>query len=138
MRLLLTGLILSAISFSASDLALADTVEFSGERIGRWCDTAIPNSPEYDYIIEIWKSKDGSYSYHQLLKSKTSKPSINSYPANKINQTWHVQNDHGEYVRVGDDGFLRLYDGLGFIRKAIPVGPDTKPGECRNNNKKYN
>jgi len=132
LKYLLKGLILTGVFLTPSIIAASETIERSGERIGRWCDTAIPGMPELDYIIEIWKSAEGQYSYHQLVKTKTSvNPAINSYSAKKINRTWQIQNDHGEYARVGDDGFLRLYDGLGFIRKAMPVGPNTKPGECR-------
>lgn len=136
MKCLLTGLILSGVFLTPSISTASESIERTGELIGRWCDAAMPSMPEHDYIIEIWKSADGNYSYHQLFKSKNpAKPSANSYRAKKINQTWQVQNDHGEYVRVGDDGFLRQYDGEGFIRKAMPVGPNTKPGECRTNSK---
>lgn len=132
-RYLLAGTILLTIPFFASLASADEVIERRGELIGRWCDMSIASMPEYDYIIEIWKLEAGKYSYHQLFKSKDpDQPSINSYAANKINQTWRVQNDLGEYVRVGDGGFLRLYDGQGFIRKAKPVGKTTKPGKCRN------
>lgn len=132
LKLLRIGLILLVSSISSLNAVATETIERSGERIGRWCDTTIPGMPELDYIIEIWKSENGQYSYHQLIKTKKSAtPAINSYYAKKVNRTWQIQNDHGEYVRIGDDGFLRLYDGQGFIRRAVPIGPNTKPGQCR-------
>ncbi|MEP6342231.1 MAG: hypothetical protein ABJ275_02870 [Maricaulaceae bacterium] len=132
MKHVLVGLILFGYSFQYNQAFASSDIERSGERIGRWCDTAIPAMPEQDYIIEIWKSANGGYSYHQIFKTKTSDiPSMNSYVAKKIKGSWQIQSGFGEYARIGDDGGLKIYDGQGFIRKAIPVGPWAKPGECR-------
>ncbi|MBL1430683.1 MAG: hypothetical protein COA60_004090 [Robiginitomaculum sp.] len=101
-------------------------------RIGRWCDSAIKSMPDLDYIIELWRLQDGTYQRRQLFtKEKSDDVDVNINSANKINKTWFIQDDYGEYVRVGADGSLHLYDRLGFIRKAMPVGTSTKPENCR-------
>lgn len=132
MKYVLAGLILSGCGLGCTQAFASSDIERSGERIGRWCDTPIPAMPEQDYIIEIWKSANGGYSYHQIFKTKASAiPSMNSYAAKKINGSWQIQSGFGENARIDDDGGLRIYDGQGFIRKAFPVGPSAKPGECR-------
>ncbi|PHR93643.1 MAG: hypothetical protein COA69_03100 [Robiginitomaculum sp.] len=101
-------------------------------RIGRWCDTYSYTDPTLDYIIELWKLKDGKYKRLQIFKKeKDGEQPINVHSANRLNGSYRIHDDFGEYVRVASDGSLRMYDGDGFIRKARPVGLSTKAGECR-------
>ena len=63
-------------------------------------------------------------------------PSINSYRAEKRGETWYIKNDFNEYARIDAAAFLRLYDDIGFIRKALTVPPNTQPGKCRHHGNK--
>lgn len=104
----------------------------SGDLIGTWCDMQLPNNPEVDYVIEIWRDNGGRYSYHQLIRSTgKTEVSTNSYWAAQRDGKWFIENGHDEYARKDSRGSLNIYDAFGLITTAKAVRANTKPSQCR-------
>lgn len=127
----LSWLLIPTVSSAAPSEAQERASE-GATQIGRWCDTGIPSMPKFDTVIELWKLKDGTYQRRVLVKNVgKAKIGVVVHSANKVDGMYRIHDDFGEYVRVGNDGFLRMYDSQGFIRKAMPVGINAKPAQCR-------
>ncbi|MEP1230194.1 MAG: hypothetical protein ABJG88_05925 [Litorimonas sp.] len=117
---------------SIQSTAMAADYPRLGELIGTWCDTQLITAPDQDYVIEIWRNPNGTYSYHQLIRNLGQEElGHNSYAVIQKDGDWHIDNGHDEYARQKPDGRLEIYDPYGLITTAKRVAPNTHPSKCR-------
>ena len=112
-----------AIMFTVSGVVHAETT------IGRWCDTMLPAVPQYNGIMEIVITDDGSIELRTRYGDGSSTATIVNEQPDGIYAA--VGSSSGDKYRiVPADGNLQLLDNDGLIRVASRLENTPQPGEC--------
>jgi len=117
-RCLLTAFLLAAIMSTAH----AET------SIGRWCDEAIPNLPQYNSILEIVISDGGAIELRIRNGDGTRTVTALSELGGGIYAA--AGSSTGDKYRVEPDGSLALLNYEGFARLAMRLDDTPKRGDC--------
>ena len=112
-----------AIMFTISGVAHAETI------IGRWCDKMLPTMPQYNGIMEIVITDDGSIELRTRYGDGSSV--ISKLEEQRDGFYADIESTHGDKFRIiPADGNLQLLDNDGLIRVAVRLENTPQPGEC--------
>ena len=119
---------------SLSAVAAAFVLTLSGAvhaetTIGRWCDKMLPTMPQYNGIMQIVITDDGSIELRTRYGDGSSAVSVLNEQSGGIYAA--VGSGSGDKYRVvPSDGNLQLLDNDGLIRVATRLENTPQSGEC--------
>ncbi len=118
----LARFVVVAVSIASSE-AGADTV------VGRWCDKMVPKMPQFNAVLTIVITNDGSAEIRSKFRDGSSGANALREAAGGFYEK--IGSEFGDKYRiVPTTGDLQLVDNDGLIRIAVRLENEPREGDC--------